>query len=236
LRYCSKNIVNPGIALSLVLPLIFTTNLFAAPKDPLPTSGEFDQVQTITSPRLTVKSVDHVTFKGKRYTMQSVDAQSFEPYTDLADGQSYYHFVPAANEAMRLIINSKQQGALDELKQQTTDKIQGMTKTGSLTYDGYACDSYAKDLGDGAKVTMVLSTNPEFPFIVKTTLTVPSKSLTQINEIANIKLNSPVDDSVFVLPKGTKIVDQPTNPANNQAPTGSPTPQQNAPNTTSTGQ
>jgi hypothetical protein len=38
----------------------------------------------------------------------------------------------------------------------------------------------------------------------------------QTNEIANIKLNSPVDDSIFVLPLGTKIMEQPAGTASGQ--------------------
>jgi hypothetical protein len=182
--------------------------VFAA-ASPIPTSGEFDQIQTIVTPRLTIKSVDHVTFKGIRYKMDSVDPQSFDPFQDIDDGQSYYHFVPAATSAARIVFKGKQPGALDELKAETDSKLQGMTKSGNAEVSGYSCNIYTKDLGGGASVTMYLSTDAQFPYIVKTTLKVPGKDLVQTNEIDNIKLGSLVDDATFLLPKGTKIIDQP---------------------------
>jgi hypothetical protein len=223
------------VALGLISGISYVTcNVAIAASKSVPASGEFDQIQTITSPRLSIKSVDHVTFKGIRYTMQSVDPQTFVPYEDIADGQSYYHFVPSSSAAMRVAMKDKPEGALDELKDQTTAKIQGLLKAGNAMVDGYSCDIFVKDLGDGAKVTMFRSTDAQFPYIVKTTLSVPAKELVQTNEIDNVKLGGIVDDSSFILPKGTKIVVQPTDSGASQsgngvssvppAPSGSATP------------
>jgi hypothetical protein len=181
----------------------------AAVADPTPKSGEFDQVESVTMPGLTQTSTSHVTFQGDRYRFQSVDIDdNYTPYDDIVDGQSYYHYIPAEHTAVRLLLKQKPESTLDSLRDQTQQKLDGMTKTGRTAVNGFDCDVYTRDLGSGSKVVLYRATDPKFPYIVKTVFTVPSESLTRSNSIENVKLNMVLGATEFILPTGTKIIER----------------------------
>ena len=177
-----------------------------------PKSGQFDQVATVVSPRLSLKTTDRVTFKGVRFRLESADPESAMSYEDIQDGESYYHYIPAEHAALRLNIKQKPSSPLDELRAQTDQKLAGTQKSGEATMNGFDCDVYVRDLGNGAKVTLYQSRDPRFPYIVKTMMSIPAEGVTRSNSIDNVKLDIPVSEDTFTLPKGTKIVEQPAAP------------------------
>ncbi len=206
----SRNTTNLCINAVLIGAVIATPS-FAADSSlkGLPKTGEFDQISSITSPRYSMKLTDRVTFKGDRYRRESEDPEKFIEFDDIDDGQSFYRYVPSQSVALRIDVKEKQTGALEELKSQTSDMLDGADKTGDANVNGYDCTTYSRTLQGGAKVTMWLSKSAKFPFVLKTVYVDPNENVTRTTSIDNIKLDVPVDDDLFTLPKGTKIVQQP---------------------------
>jgi hypothetical protein len=198
----------------------------AATAAPMPASGQFDQVATVTAPLLTLKSTDHVTFKGSLYRIESTDQENnYTPYEDIDDGHNYYRFYPSAHAAFRVPLTDSPESTLDTLRDQTQREMQGATKTGQARMNGFPCDVYSRTLDNGAKVQLYESVDPRFPYIVKTTLTIPSESVVTTHSIENVKLDPvpAVSDMAFRLPVGTKILDRP-NPSADQQGGAQPSP------------
>jgi hypothetical protein len=172
-------------------------------------TGQFDEVATTITPRITLKTIQQVTFKGTRFRIDGADVSTYVPVEEIEDGDSDYQYIPSRHAALRQPLKSKPSTALDMLRDQTTQKLQGAQKTGEASINGFDCDVYTRDIGGGDKVTLYLSKDPQFPYVVKTILSMPAEGMTQSNSIENVKLDIPVSDDIFALPKGTKIVQPP---------------------------
>ena len=209
-KMCRSGIVALGIAGALLLA---EGSVLA---DSTPKSGQFDQVETVTTPLVSLKSTSHVTFKGDEFRIEGTDLSPDHNYAlndTIDDGQSYYLYYPDASTALRAPITEKPESTLDTLRDQTEAKLQGAAKTGETSVNGFDCDVYSQSLPGGSKVQLYQSKDPRFPYIVKTLLTNPGQGVTRTYEIQNVKLDAAVNDSLFTLPKGTKIVEQPAGAA-----------------------
>ncbi len=176
-------------------------------------TGTFDQVMTITSPRFTSKQTDHLMFSGARYRLDSTDPDSHGDYSEIYDGQSDYYYAPGLSSALRLPAKGKVPPLTEQMQDRATQELTGARKTGETALNGFDCDVYTNLLPDGSKVTMYLSKDPQFPFIIKTQLNEVRQGVTQTTVIENVKVGAAVDDSQFTLPQGTKITDAPPAPA-----------------------
>jgi hypothetical protein len=184
-----------------------------------PDSGTWTIVSTIVSPHATYKSTDQFTFKGKRFRLETSDPSNYYSFDLIDDGQSYYQYDPIQKAALRQTSTTAPPAPLDTLKQETAEKLNGATKTDSSTAEGFACDVYsAEPLGQGTSVTLYLSKDPRFPYIVKSVLVIPQEGITRTNEITDVQLDLPVGDNEFTLPQNTKIVTAPAPSADNSTP------------------
>jgi outer membrane lipoprotein-sorting protein len=88
----------------------------------------------------------------------------------------------------------------------TKTKLKGAIKTGSDKYEGYSCDTYTTSDQKGAEqIKFWVSTDPSFPFTLKTVAT--DKTLNKVTtvDLENIGLNVKLDDSTFEVPKNIKM-------------------------------
>lgn len=183
----------------------------------LPKSGVYDQVDTVTGPHLSIKTSSHLTFKGNKFRLESTSPQDYLPYIDIVDGQSFYHFVPVAKEALRNELPKTYLSTLDVLQHQTQDILQHATKTGETPVGDINCDTYTLTLPNGAKATYYLDKDTSFPFVIKQVVTDSNTLVTETTSFENIKLDVPVAESMFTLPTGTKIDQAPPPPADNSS-------------------
>ena len=171
----------------------------------VPQSGQFDEISTIVAPRLTVKITKTVTFKGANYRIDMI------PYSRILAGGTLYSYLPDEQTAMRATAPTKEPSLPDQLLAQKEQVVQGATKTGSDTVGGFECDIYAPHMqaGDDSTVHVWVSRDPRFPFIVKTVSVNQKQGVTDTEEITEDRLNTPISDTIFALPKDTKVVDAP---------------------------
>lgn len=180
----------------------------------LPKSGQFDEVSTISASRLTVKITKTVTFKGNNYRIDSRRIDLI-PYSRILDNGTIYSYLPDEQAAMRMPAADQEPSLPDQLLAQKEQVEHDGTRSGADTVDGFACEIYSQPApsGEDATIRVWVSKDPRFPFIVKTLSIDHKQGVTDTEEIANVKLNAPISDTVFALPKDTKIMDAPTNGA-----------------------
>ena len=221
-------VANPFLRERIVRAFIFALTLTALCAMPLlkadaatlPTSGTFDEVTTITANHLTVKMVKSVTFKGANYRMDST-MLDLTPYSRIMDNNTMYSYLPNQQTAMRKVSTEKEVGLPEQLWAQKNAFLQGATKGGLDTVSGFPCDIYSKPQSSSdVSFRVWISRDPRFPFVVKTETIDHKQGVTQIQVVENIKLNTPVSDSVFALPKSTKLVDAPADDQGAGAGTG----------------
>ena len=170
-----------------------------------PKSGEYDQVETIVTPRVTMRTSSRLTFKGNKFRIEATSPQDFVPYIDIVDGQSLYHYVPLAKEAARNDLPKSSLSPIEVLQQETQHILQTATKTGQTAVGDINCISYTLTFPDGGKGTFYQDTDPKFPFFIKEVIVHPERQMTDTTTFENIKLDTPVADTEFTLPTGTKI-------------------------------
>ncbi len=207
----------------------------AQPALAIPKSGVYDQTETIVSPRLTIKTSSHLTFRGNKMRLEST-GQDFVPYIDIVDGQSVYHFIPFAKEAVRSDLSKTYTSPIAELQLQTQRILQGATKTGETAIGDINCTTYSITFPDGGKGTFYQDNDPKFPYFIKEVIVHADQQVTDTTTFENIKLDVPVTDADFTLPTGTKIDQAPPPSANPAAGAGAPsaTPSDASPASTGT--
>ena len=200
-----------ALTVALLLPAS-SAAVHAAKTIGFPTSGQFDQVRTISVPRLSFRDVQSISFKGSSIRVDTADPSSYVPVTQIETPDAMYIYTPAAEEAEKIPITEKQPPLLERMNADTKSNLQGATKTGSGVFEGYNCDIYQTTANHGDEVVEIwVSKDPKFPFKLKTIAT--DKSLNKVTTIIlqNISLNVPLDDNLFEIPDNVKIVSAPTN-------------------------
>ena len=70
-------------------------------------SGQFDQVTSISAPRLTMRYVETITFKGTRIRVDRMDPTQFINYTEIEDGLTDWSYVPSQGTAIKSDLKAK---------------------------------------------------------------------------------------------------------------------------------
>lgn len=190
---------------------------------PLPSSGQFDEVSTVSSDLLTVKVTKTITFKGDNFRIDS-KRMNFERYSRIQDGGAEYSYLPDEQTAMRALAKDKPPSLPSQLQSQTSDIVHAGTKSGTETVLGFACDIYSQPSPDGGDTTVKVwvSKDPRFPFVVKTLSVNHKQGVTDTEEVQNVHVNTPISDTAFALPKDTKVVDAPPPGASDNSGAASP--------------
>lgn len=193
----------------------------------LPRFGQFDEVSTIVAPRLTVKITKTVTFKGDDYRLDSTRIDMI-PYSRILAHGTIYSYLPDEQTAMRATPLQKEPSLPDQLLEQKEEAVSHGTKVGTDTVAGFTCDIYSEQMpaGDDSTVRVWVSRSPRFPFIVKTVSINQKQGVEDTEQITDVRLDTPILDTVFMLPKDTKVVDAPqnTNTPDNGNSNGTPAP------------
>jgi outer membrane lipoprotein-sorting protein len=171
-----------------------------------PTSGQFDQVNTISVPRMSVRIVQSISFKDGNIRLDSDDPNSFIPMTQIQTPDEVFVYCPLGTTGQKQVLTEKQPLLLDKMLADTKAKLLGATKVGTDTVEGYACDTYKMSQNNGQiNIEFWVSTDPQFPFLLKTVETDSLLQKTTIVELQNIALNTNPDDSLFEVPAGIKF-------------------------------
>jgi outer membrane lipoprotein-sorting protein len=191
----------------------------------LPTSGQFDQVNSITVARMSVRTVQSISFKGNYIRVDADDPNEYFPTTQIETPDMVYVYSPLGTAGQKIPIKEKQLPLLERMALDTKTKLAGATKSGTETVDGYACDVY-KASAENNQLTLQfwVSTDPSFPFLIKTVENDSMLQKTTTVELQNIVLNNQIDDSLFDIPTNIKftVPTPPTAPAPTSAvPAGS---------------
>lgn len=159
-----------------------------------------------------MKITKTITFKGANYRIDSTRIDMI-PYSRILDDGTLYSYLPGEQTAMKATAPQKEPSLPDQLLAQKQQVIQGATKSGTDTIAGFTCDIYAAHMpaGDDSTVHVWVSRDPRFPFIVKTVSVNQKQGVTDTEQITDVRLNTPISDTAFVLPKDTKVVDAPEN-------------------------
>ncbi len=118
------------------------------------------------------------------------------------DGNNAYMYMPAMGTAMKMPADKIKEQMAESKDAMDYRNIPGLQKVGDDTVDGIACDVYTYTRSEAdAKIWV----SKELDFPIKSE--VKTKDGTVITRNSNIKKNSPIDDSVFVLPAGVQAMD-----------------------------
>jgi hypothetical protein len=178
----------------------------AAQASPFSTSGQFDQVTTITAPRVQLKFVQTIRFKDGNIRVDKTDLSQFIPLTQIETVDTFYLYSMLSGTGEKSTIAEKLPPLLERMDSDTKSKLIGATKTGSETYDGYNCDTYStsEDNGD-VRIEFWVSKDPKFPFTLKTVATDKTLSKVTTVNLDNIDLNVELEDSLFEVPANIKL-------------------------------
>lgn len=127
----------------------------------------------------------------------------------IKDGKTIYIYNPSGKEAMKAVMPDKAAKTVQQMLAEESVSIKGGKKVGTAKVAGFACDVYmlSKKVGGMTRSAKAyLCTDSRLPIPLKMEITMGK--ITQIIETKNIKLNTNLADSMFVLPKGTKVTVQ----------------------------
>lgn len=127
----------------------------------------------------------------------------------IKDGKTIYLYQPAAKEAMKAVISDKAAKTVQQMLAEEAVSLKGGKKVGTARVAGFPCDVYilSKKVGSATRSAKAyLCTDPRLPIPLKIEITMGK--ITQIIETRNVKLNPSLSDSMFALPKGTKVTSQ----------------------------
>jgi outer membrane lipoprotein-sorting protein len=199
----------PVCVAATLLGAISTARVVAAT---LPASGQFDATSTISAPHVTVKISQSITFKGDNFRIDSGRPIDLIPFSRIRNNGTVYSYLPNDQTAMREPSANKTESLQADLLAQKNQFVTGATKSGKDTVAGFPCDVYMEPAQENGNVTMKVwvSADPKFPFVMKTEEVHHKEGVTETLEISNVRLSSLISDTVFALPKDTKVVDAPT--------------------------
>lgn len=180
----------------------------------LPRSGQLQQVTTRRMGGKTQTIIQDIKWSGSKFRMEG----SFggRKTIIIGDGKTAYFYDPAAKQATAgkqsqlmgpggTIMN----GAIASAKA----GIKRGKKIGSQRVNGFNCDVYiaTMPMGNGKIVKKSwINKDPNLPIEVKSTVTANGNTVDSI--VRNVKLGVKLPNSLFALPKGTKIIEHPQMP------------------------
>jgi hypothetical protein len=195
---------------ALLLTVLLVTGLASQVRSEevvtFPTSGQFDEVTTITAPRLSLRLVDSISFKGSDIRVDKTDPTQFIPLTEIETPDETYVYSTLAGTGEKSAIVHKMPPLLLRMDEDIKNKLLGAVKTGVDTYDGNSCDTYTLTVpSNGEQIEFWVNKDPKFPFAVKTVMTDKARGKVTMVELEKIKLSGVIDDSIFVVPASIKI-------------------------------
>lgn len=173
----------------------------------LANSGSFDRTTTIRSTGASATESGKYYWKGDnvREDRYSVGSQLIQ----LKVGKTIYLCNPDAKSAMKFVLPDKMQKSVVQALAEGMGRFDPGKKVGTSKVAGFPCDVYVSSKKMGAVMThskVYISTDPRLPIPLKVELAIGKA--TQTVETRNIRLNAKISDSMFALPKGTKVTER----------------------------
>lgn len=166
----------------------------------LAASGSLFQTQTIRNTGASLTSTKKMYWKGDnvRIEQYTIDGLNVE----IKKGREIYQYIPEQKAALKIVVPADKAVTVQQLLQSEAKAPSGGKKIGTKLVAGIKCDVYSLSRnGQSAKVYM--STDPRFPLPLMTE--VKAGTVTQVTETKSIKLNASISNTLFTLPKGTKV-------------------------------
>ena len=182
-------------------------------------SGYMERVITTRNVGASATQTEKYYWEGDRLRSEkySVEGQMVQ----IKNGRILYLYSPTDKEAVKVLLPDKLNMSVQQMLQEQSGSAKGGKKVGVKRVSGFDCDVYmlSKTVG-GVKrsAKLYVSTDPRLPIALKIEITMGKGS--QVVESKNIKLNMNVPDSLFALPKGTKVVEKKVNAPGQAAPGG----------------
>lgn len=140
------------------------------------------------------------------------DRMRMENYTvaglgvQIKDGRTMILYQPDKKTAIKTVVPDKYAKSVQQMLTEQTNAVSGGKKTGTAKVAGIPCDVYTFAGSKGGSGKLYVSTDPRFPMPLKEVITVGTALRTVETKV--VKLNQDIPNSMFVLPKGTKVKEE----------------------------
>jgi len=192
--------------LALSVCSIVLISISPASASEFPASGQFDQVTTITAPRMQLKFTQSISFKGPNIRVDKTDLAQLIPLTQIETPDTMYLFSSVAGTGEKSPITQKLPPLLERMDSDTKSKLKGASKIGTDSFEGYSCDIYkTSDANGEEQIEFWVSTDQKFPFTLKTVATDKLLGKVTTVDLENISLTANVADKLFLVPSSIKF-------------------------------
>lgn len=173
---------------------------------------------------VTTKNVGASAIESEKYYW-SGDRLRNEKYTiggllvQIKNGRTLYMYDPAGKEAIKTTLPDRLAKSVEQMLMEQAGPVAGGKKVGAGKIAGIDCDVYMMSKVEGGQrksAKVYVSKDPRLPIPLKIEITMGKGS--QIVETRNVRLNVSVSDSMFSVPKGTKITVKTLPPPSSKTP------------------
>lgn len=140
------------------------------------------------------------------------DRMRMENYTvaglgvQIKDGRTMILYQPDKKAAVKTVVPEKYAKSVQQMLAEQTNAAKGGKKTGTAKVAGISCNVYTFTGSKGGSGKLYVSTDPRFPMPLKEVVTVGTAVRTVETKV--VKLNQDIPNSMFALPKGTKVKEE----------------------------
>jgi len=167
-------------------------------------SGSMERVVTTKNVGASAVESEKFSWSGDRlrnekYTVGGVLVQ-------IKNGRTLYMYDPVGKEAIKTTLPDQLAKSVEQMLMEQAGPVTGGKKVGAAKIAGIDCDVYMMSKVEGGRrksAKVYVSKDPRLPIPLKIEITMGKGS--QIVETRNVRLNVSVPDSMFSVPKGTKI-------------------------------
>ena len=166
-------------------------------------SGYLERTETAKNTGAMEMSTVKMYWEGDNFRMEEYSVQGM--VVQIKNGRNIYIYNPSLKKAMKQVLPEGAQ-TVQQLLAGMGGPVNGGKKVGSAKVAGFTCDVYtvaAPGKKAGGSTKIYISTNPQLPIMLKRQTAQGSRSISSDTKV--VKLNYNVPDSMFTLPKGTKI-------------------------------
>ena len=173
---------------------------------------------------VTTKNVGASSVESEKYYWEG-DRLRDEKYTiggvlvQIKNGRTLYMYDPAGKEAIKTTLPDELAKSVQQMLMEQAVPLKDAKKVGAAKIAGIDCDVYMMSKVEGGQrksAKVYVSKDPRLPIPLRIEITMGKGS--QIVETRNVKLGGNIPDSMFSVPKGTKITVKTLPPPPSQAP------------------
>lgn len=162
-----------------------------------------EQVETVRNTGASITSTTKIYWKNDNLRIEkyAVSGSTIQ----IKHGRDFYVYVPAQKAAQKVVVSAGQMMSVEQMFKNKMKITEGGKKIGAGLVAGVTCDIYSIP-AKGRSSKVYVSTDSRFPIPLKIETT--AGSMSEVSDTTSLKLNTSISDSMFTLPKGTKLVTQ----------------------------